>query len=349
MRAARLHGTEDLRIDTVEDPSPLPGQVKIKNAYAGICGSDLHMFYAELPPADQFPPHPLTGAGLPQILGHEFSGTVVELGAGVTDIAVGDRVAVWPIYFCGECAACRGGRPNACVKIGFHGLNSHGGGMAEFTTVDASKVHVLPEQVDLRFGALVEPMAVAWHAVTRSAVASGGTALIAGAGPIGIGIWFALRARGITRVLVSEPSAERREVIAALGATTIDPVAGDLPAAVAELTGGDGVDVAFDAAGAGPAITSAIPLLTPGGRLVVAAIHERPIEFMPTSVVMAETEIVGTLGYLPEDFDAVIEAMSNGHYDATGWVTEIGLDDVTGALATLRSGRGAKFLVRGDS
>ena len=297
MKAALFHAKEDLRIEEVPEPSPGPGEVKLQNAFAGICGSDLHVYYSpEAAGIDLENPHPVTGSTLPQILGHEFSGTVTELGEGVTNVAVGDRVAVWPIYYCGECPACRKGMFNACQKIGFHGLTSNGGGMAEFTTVPASKLHVLPDNVDLRLGALVEPMSVAWHAVERSGVDAGGTALIAGAGPIGIGVWFALKARGVEKVLVSEPSAERRATIAAIGATVIDPVNEDLAAAVSELSDGDGVDVAFDAAGAGPAITSALASLVPGGRVVVVAIHERPMEFLPTQLVMAETDIAGALG-----------------------------------------------------
>lgn len=349
MKAAVFHAQEDLRIEEVADPSPGPGQVKLRNAFAGICGSDLHVYYTpEAAGLDFEHPHPLTGSTLPQILGHEFSGTVVELGEGVDGISVGDRVAVWPIYYCGDCAACRRGMYNACQKIGFHGLSSDGGGMAEFTTVDASKLHVLPENVDLRLGALVEPMAVAWHAVSRSGVESGGTALIAGAGPIGIGVWFALKARGIEKVLVSEPSADRRAIIAALGATVIDPVTEDLGAAVTALTDGDGVDVAFDAAGAGPAITSSLASLVPGGRVVVVAIHERTMDFLPTQLVMAETEIAGALAYLPEDFDAVIAAMAAGVYDTTGWVKDVPLDGVVDAIHALRGGAGAKILVQSN-
>lgn len=347
MKAALFHGKEDLRVEDVTEPSPGPGEVKIQNAFAGICGSDLHVYYSpEAAGLDFDHPHPVTGATLPQILGHEFSGTVTELGEGVTDVAVGDRVAVWPIYYCGECPACQKGMFNACQKIGFHGLSSHGGGMAEFTTVPATKLHVLPENVDLRLGALVEPMSVAWHAVGRSGVDAGGTALIAGAGPIGIGVWFALKARGVEKVLVSEPSADRRATIAALGATVIDPVNEDLAAAVSEISGGNGVDVAFDAAGAGPAITSALASLVPGGRVVVVAIHERPMEFLPTQLVMAETDIAGALAYLPEDFDAVIKAMSDGVYDTTGWVDEVALDGVVDAIHALRGGVGAKILVK---
>lgn len=349
MKAAVFHAQEDLRIEEVADPSPGPGQVKLRNAFAGICGSDLHVYYTpEAAGLDFEHPHPLTGSTLPQILGHEFSGTVVELGEGVDGISVGDRVAVWPIYYCGDCAACRRGMYNACQKIGFHGLSSNGGGMAEFTTVDASKLHVLPENVDLRLGALVEPMAVAWHAVSRSGVEPGGTALIAGAGPIGIGVWFALKARGIEKVLVSEPSADRRAIIAALGATVVDPVTEDLGAAVTDLTDGDGVDVAFDAAGAGPAVTSSLASLVPGGRVVVVAIHERTMDFLPTQLVMAETEIAGALAYLPEDFDAVIAAMAAGVYDTTGWVKDVPLDGVVDAIHALRGGAGAKILVQSN-
>lgn len=347
MKAAQFHGEEDLRVVDVPEPIPGPGQVKIQNAFAGICGSDLHVYYSpEAAGLDLDHPHPVTGATLPQILGHEFSGTIVELGEGVTNVNTGDRVAVWPVYYCGECPACAKGLYNACAKIGFHGLSSDGGGMAEYTTVPAEKVHVLPENVDLRMGALVEPMSVSWHAVSRSHVEAGQTALIAGAGPIGIGVWFALKARGIEQVLVSEPSAERRATIAALGATVVDPVNEDLAAAVAAVSDGRGVDVAFDAAGAGPAVTSSLASLTPGGRVVVVAIHERTMDFLPTQLVMAETEIAGALAYLPADFDEVIAAMARGVYDTTGWVEEVNLDGVVDAIHKLRSGAGAKILVK---
>ena len=348
MKAALYYATEDVRIEDVAEPSPAAGEVKLRNAFAGICGSDIHVFYTPLPPEfDLTAAHPVTGATLPQILGHEFSGTVVELGEGVTNVSVGDRVAVWPIYYCGACAACLKGLYNACRMIGFHGLSARGGGMAEFTTVPASKVHVLPENVDLRMGALVEPMSVAWHAVGRSGVKAGQTALIAGAGPIGIGVWFALRAQGIDNIIVSEPSADRRAAIAAVGADIIvDPVTEDLAARVAEVTGGHGVDVAFDAAGAGPAVTSALANLTPGGRVVVVAIHERAMELNPSQLVLTETEIVGTQAYLPEDFEAVIAAMAAGKYTAEGWVSEVEIEGVVDAITELRAGRGMKVLIK---
>lgn len=348
MRAGRFYGKEDLRVEEMSEPSPGPGQVKLRNAYAGVCGSDLHFFfYPESLPFDLHKPHPLSGATLPQILGHEFAGTVVEVGEGVDGVKVGDRAAVFPVaYSCGTCAACRRGLPFSCPMMGSLGATAPGGGMAEFTTCDASLLHVLPDSVDLRMGALVEPMAVAWHGVDRSGIEAGGTALIAGAGPIGIGAWFALKARGVDRVLVSEPSAERRAIMAGLGARVVDPVGGDLAAAVADLTDGDGVNVAIDAAGAGPAVTSALTALTAGGRVVVLALHEHSTELELTWIMMRETEIVGAVGYTHEDFDAVIEAMARGVYNTTGWVEEMPLDNVEDAIRALRTGAGAKVLMK---
>jgi (R,R)-butanediol dehydrogenase/meso-butanediol dehydrogenase/diacetyl reductase len=190
---------------------------------------------------------------------------------------------------------------------------------------------------------------VAWHAVDLSGVQPGQAALIAGAGPIGIGIgiWFALRARGVDQVVVSEPSSSRRETMQRLGATNlVDPTQTDLASRVAELTDGHGADVAFDAAGAGVATLSAITSLTPGGRLVVVALHEKGFDFDPTMLVMSETSVVGALAYLPEGFDAVIAAMAEGRYSAEGWVAEITADQLVDTFGELRQGRGTKVLVR---
>lgn len=347
MKAARFYGKEDLRVEEVAEPMPGPGQVKVRNAFAGICGSDLHFYYyPESVPLDLEHPHPLTGAHLPQILGHEFSGTVVEVGEGVTDVKVGDRGAVFPMAVsCGKCVACRRGLPFSCPLQGSLGANAQGGGLSEFTSFDASLLHLLPESVDLRMGALVEPMAVAWHAVARSEVNPGGTALIAGAGPIGIGSWFALKARGVEKVLISEPSPDRRGLVEALGATVVDPVNEDLAGSVGEVSGGDGVDVVIDAAGAGPAISSALTSVAPGGRIVVVALHEHPAELQLTQLMMTETEIVGAVGYLPDEFDEVIAAMAAGLYDTTGWVQEMQLDNIVDAIELLGRRAGSKILI----
>lgn len=348
MKAARFHGKQDVRIEEVGEPSPGRNEVKLRNAYCGICGSDLHVFYdPDHSGLDFSSPHPLTGATPPQILGHEFSGTVVELGEGVEQLQVGDQVAVWPIYNCGSCAACEQGMVNVCCSIGFHGLTSCGGGIAEFTTLPADMVHKLPDQVDLRLGALVEPMAVAWHAVRTSSIRAEQTALVVGAGPIGIGLWFALKAHGVDVIVISEPSSARRAAVLGLGATqVIDPTSVDVGSAVTEITGGRGVDVAFDAAGVGTATLQALSALVPGGKLVVVALHEKSFDFNPILLVWTEVSVTGTLGYTHQDYDQVIAAMSRGHYSTLGWVDEVGVEELTDTFASLRAGAGIKVLVK---
>ena len=181
-------------------------------------------------------------------MGHEFSGVITEVGDGVTDYAAGDRVAIMPLYRCGHCGPCRAGNYNICQQIGFHGLMSDGG-MAEYTVVPTDMLHRLPDNVSMELGALVEPMSVAYHAATLGEPNADGTSMVFGAGPIGIGLWFALRGKGVDDVFVVEPSATRRASIEALGARTLDPTAVDVPAFIADHTNGAGADAVFDAAG----------------------------------------------------------------------------------------------------
>lgn len=345
MRAAVYHGNRDIRIEDVAEPTTGPGQVKIRVSRNGICGTDLHEYYDGpifISPSD---PHPLTGKSMPVVMGHEFSGVVTEVGAGVGDVSEGDHVTVEPLYRCGKCRPCRDGRYNVCDVIGFHGLMEDGG-MAEFTVVPRDQVHVLPESVPLELGALVEPMSVAYHAAVLSEVGDQGSALVYGAGPIGIGLWFALRGLGLTEIDVVEPSPVRRAAIEALGARTLDPTAQDVASLVADRTNGAGVDAAFDAAGVAPAISSALDCLGERRPLISVAIYDRPLETPLINLVLRERRIQGTICYTSADYRAVIDLMSNGHYDTTGWVDTI---PMTGLLEQgfeeLRAGRRMKLLV----
>lgn len=344
MKAAVFHGKEDLRIEEVEAPSPRSGEVKLQNAFNGICGTDLHVFFT--PDAGMFDfsaPHPLTGAKLPQVFGHEFSGTVVEVGDGVDHLSEGDRVAVWPLQACGTCAACVMGLDRSCRLLACTGINSPGGGMSEFTTVRADKAFALPGEVDLFMGALVEPMATSWHAVDRGGVQAGNTALVAGAGPIGIGLFLALRQKGVDPFIV-EPVQRRREVVRQLGAEHVFD-ADEAAEAVAELTKGRGVDVAFEAAGSGNAVNASLAALAPQGMLVIVALHEWEFAFNPTGMVFSENTIKGSIAYTPADFKAVIAAMSNGGFGTEHWVATVPLDDAAQALNDLRAGQGIKTLL----
>ncbi|WP_099022299.1 2,3-butanediol dehydrogenase [Mycolicibacterium palauense] len=344
MRAAVYYGPNKIEVDDVAEPDPRPGTVKLKVGLNGICGTDLHEYYAG-PIFVPTEPHPLTHQQLPLTIGHEFSGTVVAVGGGVTDWQEGDRVAVEPVYKCGHCAPCRAGNYNVCQQIAFHGLMSDGG-MAEFTIVPTDMLHRLPDGVSLELGALVEPMSVAYHAATLGDVAAGDTAMVFGAGPIGIGLWFALRGKGLDDVLVVEPSPTRRAAIEALGARTLDPAALDVPAFIADHTRGDGADAVFDAAGVAPAVSTALACVGSRKPMVSVAIYEKPLETPLLNLVMNESRIQGSLCYTGADFEAVIALMARGAYDTTGWVTRIPIEDVIDeGFEELHAGTKMKVLV----
>ncbi|GAB1510423.1 alcohol dehydrogenase catalytic domain-containing protein [Actinophytocola sp. KF-1] len=335
MRAAVYRGREDVEIKEVPEPDCRPGHVKIRVSHNGICGTDLHEYYAG-PIFFPTEPHPLTGLSIPLVMGHEFCGVVVEVGAGVEGVTEGDRVAVEPIHRCGECPPCRSGRYNVCRRIGFHGLMADGG-MAEYTVVPGHMLHPLPDSVSAELGAMVEPMAVAFHAARLGAVAPGEHAVVFGAGPIGIGLWFALRGQGVEDITICEPSADRRRAISDLGAgDVIDPTQIDPAYYVMSLTAGEGAAAAFDAAGVAASVSAALDCL--GAR--------RPLETSLLKLVLAETRIQGSLCYTSEDFTAVIELMASGHYRTDGWVTHIDLDELhEEGFEALHAGRKMKVLV----
>lgn len=344
MRAAVYYGNQDLRLEDVPEPEPGPGQVKIRVSRNGICGTDLHEYY-DGPIFIPTEPHPLTERKAPMVLGHEFAGVVTAVGSGVADVAEGDQVAVEPIYRCGQCRPCTTGRYNLCQSIGFHGLMADGG-MAEHTVVPSFQVHKLPDGVPLELGALVEPMAVAHHAAVLGNVGDQDRALIYGAGPIGIGLWFALRSMGLTEIDVVEPSETRRKSIEALGARTLDPTSQDVPGLIAERTKGDGVDAAFDAAGVEPAVESALNCVGERRPLVSVAIYDRPLSTPLINLVLRERRIQGTICYTSEDYRAVLDLMARDHYDFTGWVDTVPLSQVIDqGFEELRAGRRMKLLV----
>ncbi|NDV09267.1 2,3-butanediol dehydrogenase [Rhodococcus sp. IEGM 248] len=323
MRAAVYYGNKKLEIEDVPEPTPGDGQVKVRVSRNGICGTDLHEYYDGpifIPPSD---PHPLTGKAMPLVIGHEFSGVVTDVGRGVTDVHEGDHVAIEPVYRCGECRPCKSGRYNLCTSVGFHGLMADGG-MAEYTVVPRNQVHALPESIPLEMGALVEPMAVAYHAAVLGEVGDQSSALIYGAGPIGIGLWFALRGMGLTEIDVVEPSPTRRASIEALGARTLDPTSQDVSALIADRTNGVG---------------ERRPLIS-------VAIYDKPLPTPLINLVLRERRIQGTICYTGDDYRAVIDLMARGHYDTTGWVDTVPLSGVIEqGFEALRAGQKMKLLV----
>ncbi|KIX00037.1 chlorophyll synthesis pathway protein BchC [Rhinocladiella mackenziei CBS 650.93] len=331
MNAVRFYGQRDIRLDKIPVPSVKPGQVKIAPKFCGICGSDLHEYLggANLIPS-QGHPHPITGETLPLTLGHEFSGVVEEVGSGVDHVKPGDRVCVQPIIYDGSCRACRRGLVNCCDNNGFVGLSGWGGGLCEHMVVPASCVKPLPDNISLEVGALIEPLAVGWHAVDISPFKEGDSVLVLGGGPIGLAVVQALVGRGCRNIIVSEVSGKRRAFAQQFGAHhVVDPIKTDIVEEVEKLTNGEGADVGFDAAGVQPAVDTAFKAIKARGTLVNIAVWEKRATLNMNDVVFRERAYMGIATYALGDFEAVVKAISTGAMNPEGMITKtIKLDQV---------------------
>lgn len=294
MNAIRFHGQKDIRLEQIPVPAVKPGWVKVAPKFCGICGTDLHEYLggANLIPSDT--PHPITKETLPLTLGHEFSGIVEEVGEGVTSVKKGDRVCIQPTIYDGDCRACKRGLVNCCDQNGFMGLSGYGGGLAEFCTAKESMIKKLPDNVPLEVGALIEPLAVGWHAVAISPYKEGDSVLVLGGGPIGLSVIQALVGKGCRNIIVSEVSKRRREFAQNFGAHhVIDPTAEDVVKRVDALTGGEGADVGFDAAGVQGAVDTALKAIKARGMLVNIAVWEKRATLNMNDVVFRERGYMG--------------------------------------------------------
>jgi (R,R)-butanediol dehydrogenase / meso-butanediol dehydrogenase / diacetyl reductase len=312
MLAAVLHDAHDLRLEDVEECVPGPEEVTVEVAFNGLCGSDLKIYESGLRAIDT--PHPTTHHCGPQILGHEFSGTVVAAGSSTAALALGDRVCIEPLYPCGRCAPCGAGLSHLCQILTFHGVISAGGGLSQRTTLPASMVRRLPDALTLEQGALIEPMTVSFHAIERAEAQSGHCAVVFGGGPIGIGVVFGLRARGCENVTVVEPSPVRRKVLQQLGVTTVDVDAA--PRGVADL--------AFDCAGVPAAFQGTLRSLRARGRaVVVAGSAKYSLEISAHMLQHTEIVVTGSVAFESTEFAQVMQLMEAGAYPLDGWVEHV--------------------------
>jgi (R,R)-butanediol dehydrogenase / meso-butanediol dehydrogenase / diacetyl reductase len=340
MRALRFHGARDLRIEEVDEPSgPGEGEVVVRVASCGICGTDLHEYVAG-PIVTPVEPHPLTGAQNPQILGHEFSGEVVATGAGVTSVREGDRVAIMPLAYCGRCAYCRRGLQHLCATMGCVGLSHAWGGMAQLATVAEYQVVRLPDDVTYQQGALIEPTAVAAYGVERGGVVPGDRVLVTGAGPIGALAALCAHAAGASTVYVSEPNPARRARAEALGvATVLDPTAVDVPELLHEETDGLGVDVAIECSGNARGFAAAVASLRKRGTLAQTGLFVGEATVKPMLWSLNDLTIVGTWCYWVYEFDRVAAQIATGSLPVERVITsKVALDDSPDAFERLASG-----------
>ncbi len=265
MKAARLHGIRDIHIDEVPRPEPGPGEVLLKMAAVGVCGSDVH-YYLDGGIGDAVIAAPIT-------MGHEPSAYVAALGAGVEGLEIGQLVAIEPAIPCGHCEMCLTGHPNLCPNVRFCGTPPIDGVFSDYAVMPADNCVPLPEGFSAVEGALLEPLGVAIHTVDLSHLRVAQSIVVLGAGPIGLLIAAVARAAGAGQILMTEPIPERRAfALNYIADAVFDPSSEDVVAAVQEATNGRGVDIAFEAAGAADTPQNAVDMLRPGGTLVLCGI-----------------------------------------------------------------------------
>ncbi|MFI7610939.1 2,3-butanediol dehydrogenase [Nonomuraea terrae] len=354
MRAARYYGQHDIRVEQVAEPQVKePDDVLVEVAYCGICGTDLHE-YSVGPIVTPVAPHPLTGATLPQILGHEFSARVAAVGAAVRDVAVGDRVSIMPAIVCGRCRYCRRGQGHLCVRFACTGLSAETGGLAEYALVKEYQVAKLPDEVSDVEGAVIEPAAVAAYGVERAGVTGGDIVLVAGAGPIGILSAMYARAVGASTVIISEPNKNRSALAASLDiGPVVDPATGELDELVAELTDGDGVDLAVECSGSTPGLASCVRQTRKRASIVQTGLHTQPATLDAMALSEKDLTLYGSWCWRMTDWPRIIRMVASGAYPVGKAVTaQISLDDVvTKGFDTLVDPQGdqLKVLVRSGS
>lgn len=328
MRAVRLHGIRDLRVEDIAAPSaPGIGQVTIAVSAAGICGSDLHNF--------------ATGAWItraPSVAGHEFCGIVAAVGAGVTSVAPDQKVVLDSRVICGECAECRAGLGQACRHLGFLG-EVIDGGFAELVTVPARNVLPAPEGVADRHLAMAEPLAVAIHALRRLALPKDATLLIAGCGPIG-GLIALLASRGGHAVLVSDRNEVRARLVAdATGAEIVQ--LGEHLAATQRF--------AVDTTGSDAVIACLLSYMSGAGRLALVGIGKPKPVIDPVHVVEREISLLGCHAFTDEDLRDATSRLADLSDELDSFIgEEIKLADVPLAYERLLAGRadGLKTIIR---
>ncbi|KAI0366539.1 L-threonine 3-dehydrogenase [Pilatotrama ljubarskyi] len=328
MRAVRYYGPGDIRLEEVPEPVVKPGQVKVKVLCSVVCGSDLHM-YQELVPGLQptaTEPHRLTKETLPVGMGHEISGTVVELGPGVdaSKFSVGQHVAIEPLLSCKkpDCLACRSPNTrNLCPDMGVIGIAGCGGGLSEFIAVDQELVHIMPSHVSrkLEIGALIEPLAVVWRAIKKANVKPGDSVLILGAGPVRHRLFRSSMCRvfGASWVGISGRGAKRCELARQHGASAVYDASctgTDVVAETLKATDGRGADVVVDCAGTQITLDTAIKAARPAGTIMnVSGWTYSPTIDMNVMLVK-ELTLANSITYSGEHAE-VIQAIADGKFD----------------------------------
>lgn len=317
---------QPLVVETVPDPAPAARQLVVKVGFCGICGSDLHST-REGP------------AALPcdSILGHEFAGEVVAVGSELRQQwRGGERVCALPFLGCGSCAACLTGRPFECAGVRLTGFQVPGG-FAEYVTTGERETLRIPDTLELRDAALVEPLAVGLHSVRMAGLQAGARVLVTGAGPIGLAVMLWARAIGARTVVMSEFSAERRALAMRLGADALIDPAQELGEQFLSVAGAP-PDVIFECVGAPGLLAQCITAAPRRSRIIAVGVCENTDTFVPYAALLKELEIRFAVAYTCDDFETTIAMLGSGRLDARALVTQVvPLGELPAAFEALRN------------
>ncbi|MEL7092778.1 MAG: alcohol dehydrogenase catalytic domain-containing protein [Pseudomonadota bacterium] len=336
INAAFYRGNRTFVVEETQAQAPGPGEVAIRVAYCGICGTDMHVFHGNMD----------ARVGHNRIVGHEMSGVIDALGDGVADLAVGQKVVVRPLEPDLDCPASRAGYPHISHNLKFLGLDTDGA-MQEVWTVPAHTIHVLPDDMRMDHAALIEPVAVACHDVRLSGLQLGEDVVVIGGGPIGILCAMVARDAG-GKVLVSEVNAARLAIARKLGFDTVNPVETDLQALVNARTGNKGADVVFEVSGTQPGVDAMTAVAATRGRIVMVAIHAQKPQIDLFQFFWRELKLIGARVYEPEDYEKAIAIVASGGVDADTVITDVSpLSDIQQAFEALDSSPNAlKSLIK---
>jgi (R,R)-butanediol dehydrogenase/meso-butanediol dehydrogenase/diacetyl reductase len=337
MKAAVIHGINDITVDEVPEPETGPRQVKVKIHYCGLCGTDpenLEGRFGLMPPE---------AYKTDRIIGHEACGTIVELGSEVKEnYQIGQRVAMNFRGSCGACYYCRNGMEHFCR----HGSGASGS-FAEYAVYPESAIYAIPDDMTMEQAAMLEPVSVAVHAIDRANVRTGSTIAIAGGGPIGLlCLEMALKA-GASRSMLSEPVKEKRDLALTLGADiAVDPFQEDIVAAGQKLTDGRGFDTVLDASGSIAAAKQCIDLADRGATILWAAVYGKDVEISVSPFLMYARELTITSTFVsPYSFPRALNLLPKLELDAL--ITDIiPLADIKKAFELHKGGKSIKILIK---
>lgn len=340
MKAVAFVAPGNLEVRDFPEPEPAEGEVVVDVAYSGICGSDIHEYTSHQPS--------MRAAGVFQpIMGHEFTGVISALGAGVTALSIGDPVVVHPGGSCGNCYYCNSDLSNLCADQVGTGYRKPGG-YAERVAVRATQTVSLPDASWLERAALTEPLGVALRGLNRGGLQPGETVFIAGAGPIGLLALLCARVKEAGPIIVSEPAETRRQLAKRLGADDVVDPANVASVQVRELTGGLGADLSIEAVGISATMNDCLAATRRAGRVVVAGVFDEPFTVNLLYLIIQEQSIIGTFGYANE-FQEARDLIVSGAIDVAPLISgHVGLDELPEAFAGLAADRGnyQKVLLR---